>query len=137
MLKPNHVALMLSIFASTAHMLSAHAGYANSIFINQQNATRCAFIWGNSALDALEHSSRSTQGSVSVEDIQATIILSFVVFNLEGFTTRFRALTSRAVTMARDLSLHRLDADTHKQDDSLAGLEINRRIWWHIASTDW
>jgi hypothetical protein len=131
--KPNHAALLLSIFASTAYMLSSRASGLHSM--NQQDATNCAFVWSKAALNLFEHSSRSTQGSI--EDIQAAIILSFVVFNFEGYTVRFRQLSSRALTMARDISLHRIDADANRCHERPIELEIKRRVWYHIVSTDW
>ncbi|KAB8204827.1 hypothetical protein BDV34DRAFT_196715 [Aspergillus parasiticus] len=139
-IEPCHVALVLSIFASTAYTLTPLTG-GDAVFTNEQTAVKCAFLWSKMALDVLEHSSRSTPGSI--EDIQATIILSFVIFNFEGFTMRFRALSASALTMARDLSLHRLDArpdrlpGPHAPLDSDIGREIKRRVWWHMVSTDW
>lgn len=132
-IKPNYVALVLSIFASTAYMLSSQTTDVH--FTNQFNATKCAFVWSKAALNVLEHSNRSTPGSI--EDIQAAIILSFVVFNFEGFTMRFRSLNSRALTMARDISLHRIDADVEKSRERPLDLEIKRRVWYHLVSTDW
>ncbi|KAB8269075.1 hypothetical protein BDV30DRAFT_230164 [Aspergillus minisclerotigenes] len=130
-IEPCHVALILSIFASTAYTLTPLTG-GDAVFTNEQTAVKCAFLWSKMALDVLEHSSRSTPGSI--EDIQATIILSFVIFNFEGFTMRFRALSASALTMARDLSLHRLDArpdrlpGPHAPLDSDIGREIKRRL---------
>ncbi|KAE8409643.1 hypothetical protein BDV37DRAFT_267813 [Aspergillus pseudonomiae] len=130
-IEPCHVALVLSIFASTAYTLTPLTG-GDAVFTNEQTAVKCAFLWSKMALDVLEHSSRSTSGSI--EDIQATIILSFVIFNFEGFTMRFRALSASALTMARDLSLHRLDARPDRLPglqaplDSDIGREIKRRL---------
>ena len=135
--EPSHVGLVLSIFASTAYMLNSCNG-SDILFANLQNAIKCAFKWSKSALDVLEHSKRTTSGSI--EHIQAAIILSFVVFNLEGFTTSFRTLSSSALIMARELCLHRIDANiptTTARVDHSAALEVKRRIWWHLVSTDW
>ncbi|KAB8239309.1 Zn(II)2Cys6 transcription factor [Aspergillus alliaceus] len=110
--EPGHVALLLSIFASTAYMLEAKA--ADSLFLNQANAVSC-----------------------SIEDVQAAIILSFIIFNIEGFSSRFRTTSSSALIMARDLSLHRIDADTFRDNEDPVQIEIKRRIWWHMAATDW
>ncbi|KAE8393437.1 hypothetical protein BDV23DRAFT_36435 [Aspergillus alliaceus] len=131
--EPGHVALLLSIFASTAYMLEAKA--ADSLFLNQANAVSYAISWTKAALDTLEYSRRSTQGSI--EDVQAAIILSFIIFNIEGFSSRFRTTSSSALIMARDLSLHRIDADTLRDNEDPVQVEIKRRIWWHMAATDW
>ncbi|KAE8154889.1 hypothetical protein BDV25DRAFT_147157 [Aspergillus avenaceus] len=128
----SHAALLLTIFASTAYNLESNS--ADTLFLNQPNAVRCALLWSKSAIDALEYSRRATQGSL--EDVQATIISSLFIFNLEGFTARFRMLNSSAVIIARDLSLHRIDADITKDEDPVQ-LEIKRRLWWHLSATDW
>ncbi|RMJ23402.1 hypothetical protein PHISP_05736 [Aspergillus sp. HF37] len=130
--KPNHAALLLSIFASTAYMMSSNTTGLHSL--GQQYAKKCAFVWSKAALNLFEHSSRSTQGSI--EDIQAAIFLSFVVFNFEGYTMRFRLLSSRALTMARDIFLHRIDAEANRCHERHIELEIKRRVWYHIVSTD-
>jgi hypothetical protein len=130
---PGHIALLLSIFASTAYTLEAST--ADPLFLNQANATNCAISWTKAALDTLDNSRRNLQGSV--EDVQATILLSFIIFNLEGFSLRFRTLSCSALIMARDLSLHRIDADSCAKKESSVQLEIKRRIWWLMVSTDW
>ncbi|KAE8360074.1 hypothetical protein BDV27DRAFT_135130 [Aspergillus caelatus] len=130
---PGHVALLLSIFATTAYMLEPKT--ADSLFLNQANAISCAILWTKAALDILEYSRRNTHGSI--EDVQATIILSFMIFNVEGFSPRFRAMSSNALIMAKDLSLHRIDADISRCKESPVQMEINRRIWWHLVATDW
>ncbi|EEP76425.1 predicted protein [Uncinocarpus reesii 1704] len=136
-IQPSHVALLLSMFASTAYMLSS-SNCSEVLFSNLQNAIQCSFLWCKSALDVLEHSNRTTAGSI--EDIQATIILAFVVFNFEGFTARFRILSSSALSMARDLALHRIDAEVQAPRtgaEKPIQVEIKRRVWWHMVSTDW
>ncbi|PLB49897.1 hypothetical protein P170DRAFT_445337 [Aspergillus steynii IBT 23096] len=135
-LEPSHVALLLSIFSSTAVFLSSHPRSA-STFGSERNAFSCAFVWSKATLDVLDHSQRSSQGSI--EDVQAMIILSFVVFNFEGLTVRFRTLSSNAVTIARELSLHRLDATPAKPSlskESFTKMEIKRRVWFHLIATD-
>ncbi|KAF7595223.1 hypothetical protein BBP40_006968 [Aspergillus hancockii] len=131
--EPGHVTLLLTVFASTAYMLELNT--ADSIFLSQTHAMNCAITWTKTALDALENSRRNTQGSM--EDVQATIILSFIIFNIEGFSSRFRTLSSSALVMGRDLALHQIDADTGTKNESPVQLEIKRRVWWHMVSTDW
>lgn len=87
---PCHVALLLSIFATTAYILEPKT--ADSLLLNQANAISCAIVWTKAALDILEYSYRNTHGSI--EDVQATIILLFMFFNVEGSSPRFRAMSS-------------------------------------------
>ncbi|KAJ5555319.1 hypothetical protein N7461_003789 [Penicillium sp. DV-2018c] len=96
-------------------------------------------IWSIAALDLLEYSRRTT--FASVEHLQATIIISYVIYNSQGFSPMFRSLHSNMITMAWELSLHKTDSPQMKgQTDpqpSRIEAEVKRRIWWHIASTDW
>jgi Fungal specific transcription factor domain len=134
----SHVALLLSIFASTAYYWTSRND-RDLLFLTLQDANQASLLWSKAALDVLEHSRRTTSGSI--EDIQATVILSFLVFNLEGFSAISRSLMSTALIIARDLSLYKVDAHHHErqghyQDDSIE-IEVKRRVWWHIVATDW
>ena len=136
--EPGHVALLLSIFASTAYYWTSRND-RDRLFITLEDANQASVLLSKAALDVLEHSRRTTSGSV--EDIQATVILSFLVFNLEGFSATSRSLMSTALIIARDLSLYKVDAHHHEmqgnpQEDSVE-IEVKRRVWWHIVATDW
>lgn len=136
--EPGHVALLLGIFASTAYYWTSRNG-DDLLFVTLDDANQVSLLWGKAALDLLEHSRRTTSGSI--EDIQATIILSFLVFNLEGFSATSRLLMSTALIMARDLYLYKVDAhhderQSNPQDDSIE-VEVKRRVSWHIVATDW
>ena len=134
----SHVALLLSIFASTAYYWTSRND-DDLLFLSPQDANQASLLWSKAALDVLEHSRRTTSGSI--EDIQATVILSFLVFNLEGFSATSRSLMSTALIIARDLSLYKVDAHHHGREGSLqedsVEIEIKRRVWWHIVATDW
>ncbi|XWX00036.1 hypothetical protein V2A60_008052 [Cordyceps javanica] len=96
-------------------------------------------IWTNAALDVLEYSKRSA--SASLEDVQATIVISYVIYNSQGFSPMFRSLHSNIIMMARDLSLHKTDSPRRSgeidQPPSQIEDDVKRRLWWHIAATDW
>jgi len=106
-----------------------------------QETIELSKFWSKGALDALEHSRRNTSGSL--EDVQATILMSYVTYHVDGFSARGRLLSTTAASMARDLRLHRLDADTEsvaERETSIGSLidhEVKRRVFWHITSTDW
>ncbi len=134
----SHVALLLSIFASTAYYWNMH-DEVSPLFSTCKDANQAALTWGKAALDVLDYSRRTTSGSM--EDIQATIVMGFLVLSLEGFSARSRSLMTTALIIARDLSLHRIDAQRHGQQintsDDQIEIEIKRRVWWHIVATDW
>ncbi|KAL1955984.1 hypothetical protein VTO42DRAFT_7884 [Malbranchea cinnamomea] len=137
--KVSHIALLLRIFASTGHLWSPNSN-VETIFPSNKAAADLSSAWSRAALDILEYSRRTTAGSI--EDVQAAIIVAYLVFNYPGFSSQLRSLHSIILAMARDLSLHKVDATRRKGQEAdlrarLIDDEIKRRIWWHIASTDW
>lgn len=135
--RPAHVALLLSIFASASHLWRPHRN-KYLIFLSAKEAALMSSTWSNATLNVLEYSRRTT--SASIEDLQATIIISYVIYNAQGFSSMFRSLHSSMIMMARDLSLHKTDSRERKKTDSQPSViedDIKRIIWWHIASTDW
>lgn len=136
--EPCHVALVLSIFASTAYYWTSRNDH-DLLFVTLDDANQASLLWSKAALDLLEHSRRTTCGSI--EDIQATVILSFLVLNLEGLSATSRSLMRTALIIARDISLYKVDAHHHErrsnhQDDGIE-IEVKRRVWWHVVATDW
>jgi len=136
--KPGTVALFLSIFASATYAWTLRT--TDTLFTTVDEANSQSMCWTKAAMDVLEQSRRTTSGTL--EDIQAMIILSFVVCNMEGQSPRYRTLISTAISVARDLSLHRID---HHSNSTLPSIplpdsvqaEMGRRVWWYLAATDW
>ena len=138
---PGEVALLLSIFALAAYFYEPGA---NSPLVKcKQDAIKLSKTMSRQALDVLDHSHRSTSGTL--EDVQACIFMSFVTYHLDGFSARGRLLTAIAASKARELRLHRLDDDyvgqylRQNQSNlrSLLDREVKRRVFWHIAASDW
>lgn len=96
-------------------------------------------FWLRTALDVLEHVRRSAPASV--ETVQAAIIMTFLIYHIEGSSPKIRALMATTLTTAKDLGMHRIDDPaTSRAEQTQAEVidkEIKRRIWWHLASTDW
>lgn len=137
--KSGEAALLLAIFASSSFFWrpSSNTGVVS---LSDDETVLLSLAWAKAALDVLDHSRRNTSGSL--EDAQATILMSFVVYHFDGFSARGRALTGSAVVIARDLRLHRTDEDDSRSSmgwskNQLIEQETKRRVWWHIASTDW
>ena len=137
---PSQAALLLSIFAIAAYF---YQPFDDSIVATtKHDAMELAKVLSRSALDVLDYSRRNT--SCTLEDIQANILMSYVAFHLDGFSARGRLLSTAAASIARELRLHQLDAD-HESNASdnetnirvLIDREVKRRVFWHIASTDW
>lgn len=134
-LNASHVALLLSIFASSAALCTDYAGTA-TLSHPPSVSTKASLVWANAALELLVFSRRTEPGTL--EDLQAIILMVFFLYHIEGSSTRLRGLFIGAISLGRDLSLHKIDTPAHspKQTDPI-DTEIRRRLWWHIASTDW
>ena len=134
-----HVALLLSMFATTSNIWTDENGTA-CVFSSTVDATRCSTIWAEAAITVLEHLHNS--GFSSLEQVQASVILGFAMLTKEGLSARSRWLHHAATIAARDLSLHVLDGEKEKArrakspEDEIQ-LEMKRRLWWHLASSDW
>lgn len=109
--KPADIALLLSILASASHLWRPQRS-KDLIFLSAKEAASLSSMWSNATLDVLEYSRRTT--AASVEDLQATIVISYVIYNSQGFSPMFRSLHSNMITMARDLSLHKIDSPQGK-----------------------
>ncbi|KAM6514354.1 hypothetical protein FALCPG4_015503 [Fusarium falciforme] len=60
--------------------------------------------------------------------------MMYLTWDSEGQSTTFNILRSLAHTKAIQMKLHRLDADTATD---VVQAELKRRLWWHLAATDW
>ena len=131
-------AFLLSIFALSAFF---YQPFENSeVATTDRDAVLLSRLWSKAALDVLDHSHRETSGTL--EDVQAYILMSYVTYHLDGFSARYRRLSAAAASTARDLCLHRLDADDAAPREqanlrTLIDQEVKRRVFWHIAATDW
>ena len=136
---PGQAALLLSIFALAAYFYQPSE--SSNVVTNEEDRVHLSKVLSKGALDVLDYSRRNTSGTL--EDIQAHILMSLATFHLDGFSARGRILFATAASLARDLRLHRLDADpessAEKKTDVRAMIdrEAKRRAFWYIASTEW
>jgi hypothetical protein len=134
---PGQAALLLSIFAISAYFYQPHPDC--EIAKTKEDAIHLSKTLSRRALDVLDYSRRNTSGTL--EDAQAYILMAFVAYHLDGFSARGRMLSTAAVSIARELRLHRLDADESSTEEttvcSLIDREVRRRVFWHIAASDW
>ncbi|KAJ8129813.1 hypothetical protein O1611_g3816 [Lasiodiplodia mahajangana] len=132
---PTAAALMLSI-ASTSASFFNNYDTTHTIFTSTEAATEASVVWRQTALTILDDPHFPTVGSL--ESCQARAILAYSVCNVEGCSARYRLLHSCSVAIARDISLHLIDSTvTTDTSDDAATREIKRRLWWHLAATDW
>ncbi|KAI4722989.1 hypothetical protein E4T48_00787 [Aureobasidium sp. EXF-10727] len=103
--KLSHAALLLSVFASGAYFLAFTS--SDCVLADPQVANQLSVNWKQNTLDMLDHIERVATPT-TVEQVQATIIISLVIQNLEG-----RAKPSSVIEN-----------------------EVKRRLWWYLATTD-
>ncbi|KAL4873659.1 hypothetical protein BDV12DRAFT_51062 [Aspergillus spectabilis] len=136
--RPSYVALLMSIIATTLYSWASRDS-GPWLSLTAEDMNRCAHTWLKATLALLEYS-QTLDGSL--EEIQARIITSSIVCNLEGVSPRYRGLILSAITRARESRLHRLDHEdgsttgNHSSGDMVEA-EIGRRVWWYLAVTDW
>ena len=129
---PAHAGLILSISATSAYFWNTGASSYCS-FPSPAVASMRSLAWRKSAFEVLDGSRSIT----SLEDVQARTILSYLIYNTEGLSARSRFLHGGTLAAARDIGLHLVDSPRSEQVGDAPTREIKRRLWWHLASTDW
>lgn len=82
-------------------------------------------------------------GQECLTGLQGLASLMHLHTDLYGMSEQVHLLRTRIVIMARKMQIHRLDTPRSQQerrglgDDNGLNVEIQRRIWWYIVSTDW
>lgn len=135
-----HVTLLLTVLATVLYFTKF---LDDDLFpdTRSDDRERTFMLCFRSALDLLDHARRTL--TASLELIQSAIMLVFLDFNLEGLTLRARSLLVQAISVARELGMHRVDSlpGRHNgQPQNLASMveaEMQRRVWWHLVATDW
>nr|A0A411PQN2.1 RecName: Full=Agnestins biosynthesis cluster transcription factor AgnL11; AltName: Full=Agnestins biosynthesis cluster protein L11 [Paecilomyces divaricatus]QBG38877.1 transcription factor [Paecilomyces divaricatus] len=132
----DHLALLSTVFA-----LSAYFGSSSSRFpFNGAEAKMLCYRWISVAQQALCAANYIVQPTV--ETLQSVILIAaYLVPNL-GSMSIFRVLMASALQGALQLSLHQIDSPANQRRRQNAtvnwvDIESKRRIWWHLASTDW
>jgi hypothetical protein len=136
--KIGYVSLLLSILASTTSFWTER-DMCNPIFSTVEEAVAQSPQWMRLAMEVLDYS--RYKHLESIEDIQAMVIVGFVTTNVVGITSHARHILSTAISVGRELSLHRIDHPYNSNLDvpspSSAKAEICRRVWWYLVATDW
>ena len=129
-------AMLLAMFALAAYFYQPSRD--SPVARSQRETVELAKFWSNCTLNVLDETRRQTQATL--EDIQAHLLMTYVTYHLDGPSRRGRDLAGSAASIAKELKLHRLDADGNaktSQTRQVIDLEIKRRIFWHIVATDW
>lgn len=133
----SHVALIATIFGIVAYITPNRP---SSIPLENPEAMTHVISWLSLVKDAL--AAANYRSTPTIETIQSLLLISqHLLVNLGNLTT-FKALMGLILHMARSLSLHQVDSPHNKRlrhgvAVDWVELEVKRRIWWHLASTDW
>lgn len=137
---PGVLAFVLSLCANVGYYWTIGFHRGTSIFTDNETASKVSSEWARQAFLALEQA-RTASSTTCIEAVQASILLVFLFYHIEGFNFRVRMMHGTAITMARDLGLHRTDwPGNQKRELSRQGiidLEVKRKLWWHLSCTDW
>jgi hypothetical protein len=133
-IRPQVAALVLCISAIGAYFWQPGAEN-HSRFASAESAAKASAAWRQLAFDIL----RNSRGSncVTLEEVQAWTLLTFISYSVDGCSYRFRFLHNCTLTNARELLLHLVDSPRAERDEGSVSRELKRRLWWHIAATDW
>ena len=139
-IEPNETVLLLSILATIASYWSPQDSRSpGNSFDNVADATKVGYYWIRTTLDVLEHVKRTA--TPTVETVQSCLLLVFLIYHMEGFSPKVRAIVAAAISSAKDLGLHKIDSRVNTPAKALykdeVSKEICRRVWWHLACTDW
>lgn len=133
--KPQAAALILGIGAASAYFWQPRTGH-HGHFTSAKEATQLSLVWQDWSSDILTNTTLR-ENSSTLEGVQAWTLLSFMVQNVEGCSYRFKSLHSCSLVAAQALSLHLVDSPRSDQNEDSVSRELKRRLWWHIATTDW
>lgn len=138
--EPNIAALALaySIFAGAA--LAWADDLLAALHATQNDAQTAFTTYSRLALFILDDQQHVVASSTMT--LQAISTLCYVLSYTDGFSQKVQMLSLRGLLMARGMGIHRLDTAKRRDDRRLNGsnvieTEVQRRLWWHMASSDW
>ena len=133
------VCLLLAIITSTTFFWGPRDLSTRPLFSSIEEASEQSSAWLKRTLELLEFSHRAA--SKTIEVVQATIIVGFVICNLVGISSEVHYWFSSATSVAWQLSLHRIDhpynGDLNLPRPDSVEAEVSRRVWWYLVGTDW
>ncbi|KAL2072058.1 hypothetical protein VTL71DRAFT_11401 [Oculimacula yallundae] len=131
-----YLALIVTIFALSAYFSTATSG----LYFKPSDSMIHSRRWTLLAQEAL--SAANCLAEPNIETLQSLILMSQHMMANIGAVATIRTLSATIMHTARTMSLHTLDTARNKKLREstvvdFADLEVKRRLWWHIVSTDW
>ncbi|KPI34510.1 uncharacterized protein AB675_11044 [Cyphellophora attinorum] len=132
--------LLLSVFAGAAMVWTPELGV--SLAASEAQAIAAYKQYVRQALAMLDHARQPLKPSTM--SLAAIATLSHVVANHDVLTSQSNVmlLRSRCVMLARQLGVDSLDTHVKRaarqiQRPNMIEIEVQRRVWWFIVSSDW
>ncbi|KAF9884404.1 hypothetical protein FE257_001804 [Aspergillus nanangensis] len=134
---PAELALIFTIFAGAATAWTP--SLLETLQTSQQKAKQACTTYSNVALLILDNNHNA---DTSTTKLQAITTLVHVLSHGDGVSDRVHILRVRQLVLARNMQIHRLDTPKRQAERKVKGaniieLEVQRRAWWHMVSTDW
>lgn len=135
---PEQAALLLSVLSLSAFFSPPLEVFERAV--TEDTSACISKCLAHSTSDVLDYSRRYGRGTL--EDIQAYIVMSFVAFHHDGYSSQGRLHMSAAMALSRNLGLHRTDADPESEESHYTpkiklDRELRRRVFWYLASAEW
>ncbi|CZT01692.1 uncharacterized protein RCO7_01911 [Rhynchosporium graminicola] len=132
----SHLALISTIFALSAYFSTA----TSRMYFKHSEAMFHSRRWTILAQEAL--SASNCLAEPNIETLQSLILISQHMMANIGAIATIRTLSATIIYAARTMSLHTIDAARTKKlrENTVVDyvdLELKRRLWWHIVSTDY
>lgn len=132
----HHVALITTIFTLSAYFSSPQS----NLYVHHTGAKRLAYRWLAIAQEALAAS--NCLSVPTIEALQSLILISQHIMPNIGAIATLRTLSTTSMHTARALGLHKIDSPANKArrrntEVDWVTVEVKRRIWWHLAASDW
>ncbi|KAH6986511.1 hypothetical protein BKA56DRAFT_479753 [Ilyonectria sp. MPI-CAGE-AT-0026] len=136
---PRGLALILGVIA-IATILEPLQGSIDTVLPILKERLKICAVYIRSSMDCLEQHRRRMDHTL--ENVQAMLVLQFLINHIEAFSPRYRTLLTEAIAVSHRLGLHRIDSTTPKgrlsQDETdPVTQEMKRRAWWYLSATDW
>lgn len=134
--KYDRLALISTLFALSAYFSAPSA----KLFTDTSEAMVNCRRWTLLAQDAL--SAADCLSKPTIESLQSLILIAQHLMPNIGAVATLRTLSGTITHAARTLALHQVDSIANKKrregtQVDWAEIEVKRRLWWHIVSTDW
>ncbi|PYI00946.1 hypothetical protein BO78DRAFT_380068 [Aspergillus sclerotiicarbonarius CBS 121057] len=138
--EPNPTVMMLlfSIFAGAA--LVATPELLQMLNATQAEAKAAFTTYTRLAIAIIDNPIQPVSPSTAA--LEAISTLARVLSHADWYSNKVQTLRASAICMARTMQIHRLDTVKNQEERKRSGydvveVEVQRRVWWHLVSTDW